>query len=79
MAEQEPLPDPVLDNIVLKHFPRAGAGEEHQMKSTSELFAILDEHMPGRWSADILAQYLEDRAYERKLVGDELRWAVGSR
>ena len=80
MAEQEHIDDPALDQIVLRYFPRA---EEHECalktwKSTSELFLILDEHMPGRWSAEQLGQYLHQQGYERKLIGEELRWALAT-
>lgn len=69
--------DPDLQDLVHRFFPRGSAGDElTMMKTTSELHAILDEHMPGRWKATEVATTLDAGGYERRLVGDELRWLV---
>ena len=72
----EPI-DQDLQEIVHRFFPRARVGDEAMiMKTTTELHAILDEHMPGRWSADQVATTMDAGGYERRLVADELRWLV---
>lgn len=69
--------DPALQELVHRFFPRGSAGDEKlMMKTTSELHAVLDEHMPGRWKATQLARTLDAGGYDRRLVGDELRWLV---
>jgi hypothetical protein len=69
--------DPELQELVHRFFPRAAAGDAKLvLKTTSELHAVLDEHMPGRWKAHEVATLLDQDGYERRLVGDELRWLV---
>lgn len=75
-ATMDPTPI-TLQGMLLKHFAPAGDGDkDRMMKSTTDLFRILDEHAPGKFQANELYDVLAGNGFEDKLVGQDLLWGL---
>jgi hypothetical protein len=72
-----PNPTTLLHELLNKHFPPApGESDQRKMMSTSDLYAILDEHAPGQFIPGQLFEAMQNLGYARKLVGEQLMWSV---
>lgn len=70
----------LLRELFTTHFEAAAIDDQRgQMKTTSELFHILDEHAPARFHQGELFDLLREMKVPTRLVGDELRWSVRAR
>ena len=67
-----------IKEMLLTHFA-PGTKEQATMKSTSDLFRILDEHAPGKFFAHELYDVLRENGFSDILVGDVLMWQVAPR
>jgi hypothetical protein len=66
-----------LKQMLTKHFAPAGdQDDQRMMKSTNDLFRILDEHAPGKFKPEELYDELVSGGFQDKLIGDGLLWAV---
>lgn len=80
MAQKETEPKAyTMRDMLLQHFAPATSEEKAQMKTTSDIFNILDEHAPGRFSRHDLFDLLRNEGFADKLVGDTLIWLVAGR
>ncbi len=66
-----------LRELLKKHF-RPGTENDGTavMRTTSQMFAILDEHAPGEFSSNDVYQEMRKQGFTEKLIAEELRWAV---
>ena len=72
----EPTPL-TLKDMLLKHFePADGREQGSMMKSTGDLFNILDGHAPGKFIVNDLYDVLAGNGFQDKLVGDAILWSV---
>lgn len=75
-ATMEP-PAITLKDMLLKHFaPAPESDQGRSLKSTSDLFAILDEHAPGKFKVEELYDVLIIGGFQDKLVGESIVWSV---
>lgn len=66
----------LLAILVSTHFPPASSDCQATWRTTSEIFEVLDEHMPSTFTPSELALHLHHNGYSRRLVGEELRWGI---
>ncbi len=78
MAQEEDKGYTMRD-MLLDHFAPATEDRQGHLKSTTDLFAIMDEHAPGRFSLNELFDLLRKEGFRDKLVGDTLMWMVAPR
>lgn len=67
-----------IKDMLLQHFAPAD-GSKADMKSTTDLFRILDEHAPGKFIVNDLFDVLREEGFKDALVGDALMWKVSPR
>lgn len=67
-----------IKDMLLQHFAPAEAAKA-SMKSTTDLFRILDEHAPGKFVVNDLYDVLRAEGFKDQLVGDALMWLVAPR
>lgn len=69
--------EPTLQSMLAKHFEPADESDaKRMMKSTTDLFAILDEHAPGKWKVSDLHDVMVRAGYQDKLVGEVILWSL---
>jgi hypothetical protein len=73
-------PKNLLRELLKKHF-RPGTDNDAAavMRTTSQMFAILDEHAPGEFSSNDVYQEMREQGFKEQLLAEELRWAVAPR
>lgn len=70
----------ILQDLLAKHYMPGQAGDRKAKQvTTMDLFAILDQHAPGRFTPGLLFDALRAAGFVDRLVGDELCWLVQPR
>lgn len=70
-------PPATLKEMLMKHFaPAKDSDPGKNLKSTSDLFRIVDEHAPGKFELEDMYDVLTALGFVDKLVGDTIMWAV---
>lgn len=68
-----------LQQLIALHFTPGTTGtKDSKDRSTTDIFAILDEHAPGLFSPGEVYTTLKATGYESRLVGDEIVWSVAA-
>lgn len=69
-----------LRELFLRHFAVGAPGSvTAKQMTTSDLFAIIDQHAPNHFEAGMLFEVLRTSGFQDRLVGDELTWCVQPR
>lgn len=63
--------------ILLKHFaPGEGQEANSRFMSTSDVFAVIDEHAPGRYTQIEVYEALQKNDFRNKLMETSINWIL---